>query len=66
MLGEREQQSRSNVPCACLGFEELGPSERARGWEMPGSLVAKPPCVVEGPGAKRGGSDRAVCNVSEA
>src|SRR3954454_22148485 len=25
-----------------------------------------PPCVVERPGAKRGGSDRAVCNVSEA
>ncbi len=33
---------------------------------MPGSLVAKPPCVVERPGAKRGGSDRAVCNASEA
>src|SRR6266496_5944635 len=25
-----------------------------------------PPCVVERPGAKRGVSDRAVCNVSEA
>jgi hypothetical protein len=33
---------------------------------MPGSLVAMPPCVVERPGAKRGGCDRAVCNVSEA
>ena len=26
----------------------------------------KPPCVVERPGAKRGGINRAVCNVSEA
>jgi len=25
-----------------------------------------PPCVVERPGAERGVSDRAVCNVSEA
>src|SRR5919109_4499592 len=33
---------------------------------MPGSPVVKPPRVVERPGAKRGGSDRAVCNASEA
>ena len=33
---------------------------------MPGSSVVKPPCVAERPGAKRGGIDCAVCNVSEA
>ena len=28
--------------------------------------MVKSPCVVERPGAKRGGINRAVCNVSEA
>ena len=37
-----------------------------RSGETPGSPVVKPPCVVERPGAKRGGINRAVCNVSEA
>jgi hypothetical protein len=43
-----------------------GPPVKVRSGEMPGSLVAKPPRVAERPGAKRGGCDRAVCNVSEA
>jgi hypothetical protein len=37
-----------------------------RSREMPGSLVAMPPCVIERSGAKRGGCDRPVRNVSEA
>ncbi len=33
---------------------------------MPGSLVAMSPCVVERPGAKRDGCNRAVCSAGEA
>jgi hypothetical protein len=38
---------------------------RVRSGETPGSPVVKPPCVVERPGAKRGGSDWPVRSESE-
>jgi hypothetical protein len=39
---------------------------QVRSGETPGSPVVKPPCVVERPGAKRGGIDWPVRSVSEA